>query len=306
MRNAISLRQLEVFLAVARHGQVTGAARSLHLTQSAVSMALAQLERLLQMPLFHRERGKLLLTERGRLLRAEVPDLLERVSLLPALLAGRGRELRGELRVAASTTVGRYLIAPALGAFATVHPFVRVALTIANAAAAASALESHEVDVAYVEGSIAAPGLDVTPWKKDRMEIVVGAARWGRRRRALSRAQLTRLDWVMRERGSGTREILEHAFAAISLSLPTERLLLDDSEAILRTVESGFGVACLSSLVVGESVRAGRLVVLRAPWRKLERTLWRACRRGVAPGPLQQAFIDFATGDLSEDEARRS
>ncbi len=296
MRAAISLRQLEVFLAVARHGQVTRAARSLHLTQSAASMALRQLERLLDASLFHRLRGKLLLTERGRLLLTEAPDLVERVGALPELLSGRGRQLRGELRIASSTTIGRHLIAPMLGRFSNLHPLVRITLSIGNATVAARALKSYEADVAYVEGSIADAPLEVWPWRKDQMQIIVSAAKWRRRSRTLRREQLGSLDWVMREPGSGTREILEQALAAISLPLPTERLRLEDSEAILSAVASGFGVACLSSLVVDESVRAGRLVVLRAPWLKLERTLWCAVRRGARAGPLQQAFIDFASG----------
>ncbi len=297
MRAAISLRQLEVFLAVARHGQVTRAARALHFTQSAASMALSQLERALDAPLFHRERGKLLLTERGRLLLTEAAELVERAGALPALLAGRGRQLRGELRIATSTTIGRHLIAPVLGMFSKLHPLVRVSLSISNATVAARALKAHEADIAYVEGSIADAPLEVTPWRKDQMLIVASPALWRGRSRTLRPEQLAALDWVMREPGSGTREILEHALAAHSLPLPIERLRLEDSEAILSAVISGFGVACLSSLVVDDSVRAGRLRVLRAPKLKLERTLWCAVRRGVKAGPLQQAFVDFAAGN---------
>ncbi len=298
MRSAISLRQLEVFLAIARHGQVTRAARALHLTQSATSMSLAQLEKLLQLQLFRRDAGKMVLTERGSLLLSEAPDLVERVRLLPSLLAGRGIELRGELRIAASTTVGRYLIAPALASFSAHHPLVRVRLTIGNAGAAAAAVKSHDAEIAYVEGTIADPELEVTAWKKDQMAIVTSALRWGRRRRNLSRQQLAALEWVMREPGSGTREILEHSFAALSLPSPTERLRLDDSEAILQTVGAGFGVACLSELVVRDVVRTGRLATLRSPGLKMERTLWRVSRRGLPLGPVPQAFIAFAGGDL--------
>src|SRR5260370_24726695 len=106
MRVAVTLRQLEIFLAIARDGQVTRAANTLHLTQSATSMALAQLEKQLDTALFEREGRTLRLTERGRLLLAEAPELLARVRELPALLGGQGGQLRGELRVASSTTVG--------------------------------------------------------------------------------------------------------------------------------------------------------------------------------------------------------
>lgn len=293
----MTLRQLEIFLAIARHGQVTKAAQAVNLTQSATSMALAQLETLLDVELFHRDGRRLLPTERGRLLMAEAPALLERARALPSLLHGREGPLRGELNVAASSTVGRYLLAPAIAAFARRHPAVNVQLSIGNAESAAAALIGHGADLAYVEGSVAHPMLTATPWREDQMVIVTSVKNWRGKSRRLSRSRLSQLEWVMREPGSGTREILEHALKAMSLPPPRETLRFHDSEAILQTLISGIGVACLSRLVANEAVRTKRVVVLEAPYLALSRTLWRVTHRDAHPGPVQDAFSQFVLGE---------
>ena len=293
MRNGITLRQLEIFLAVARDGQVTRAAQALHLTQSATSMALTQLERGLQTLLFERTGRSLTLTERGRLLLAEAPDLLTRASELPALLGGRGSELRGELRVAASTTVGRYLLAPRVAAFAAVHPLLVVRLDIVNTEAAATALSRHEVDVAYVEGTVARADLVAQLWRTDTLEIVASARHWRGRPRRLTPEQLAGSNWVMREPGSGTREVFEQALRVAKLGPPREWLTLNDSEAVAQVVAAGSGVACLPRLVVDSALQGKRLVALQAPFLTLERPLWELRRRTAVPGPVQSAFKEF-------------
>ena len=290
MRIAVTLRQLEIFLAIARDGQVTRAANSLHLTQSATSMALAQLEKQLDTALFEREGHTLKLTERGRLLLAEAPELLARVRRLPALLAGQDGELRGELRVAASTTVGRYLLAPALAAFAQAHPAVAVQLTIGNTEMATVALLSHRADIAYVEGSVVQAGLVTEIWRTDKLEIVGSARLWKKRSPLLSRSELPRLGWIMREPGSGTREVFESALRAAKLPPAQALLTLDDSEAALQVVASGIGVACLSRLVVADSLRSKRVLALQAPYLDLKRALCQVTRRRSPSGPIQKAF----------------
>jgi DNA-binding transcriptional LysR family regulator len=297
MRVAVTLRQLEIFLAIARAGQVTRAANTLHLTQSATSMALAQLEKQLDTALFEREGRTLKLTERGRLLLAEAPELLARVRELPALLGGQGGDLRGELRVATSTTVGRYLLAPALAAFAQAHPAVAVQLTIGNTEAATAALLSHRADVAYVEGSAVQAGLVAQAWKIDELQIVASARLWKKRSPLLSRAELPKLGWIMREPGSGTREVFESALRAAKLPPARALLTLDDSEAALQVVASGIGVACLSRLIVADSLRSRRLLALQAPYLNLQRSLWQVTRSRSPSGPIQKALQRFLIPD---------
>lgn len=290
MQIAITLRQLEIFLAVARAGHVTQGAKALHLTQSATSMAVAQLERQLDTVLFERTAGRLRLTERGRLLMAEAPDILGRVQQLPALLGGKAGALRGELRIAASTTIGRYLLAPALVAFATAHPAVQVELSIGNTEAALDALKNHRADIAFVEGLVSGSGLVATYWRPDRLEIVVGADHAKIGKKALTPADLQKLQWILREPGSGTRQLFESALRAAALDPVRPLLTLDDTEAVIQAVSTGAAASCLSRLCVSEALRAKRLVSLRAPFLQLDRRLWQVTRRDSRMGPVLLAL----------------
>lgn len=256
-------------------------------------MAIAQLESLLDTALFERGGRALKLTERGRLLLAEAPELLARVQALPELLGGRGEILRGELRVAASTTVGRYRVAPAIAAFAAVHSASSTHLVILNTELAASAVLAHRADVAYVEGAVARAGLVSDRWRTDELVIVASAKHWKGRPARITKAELPKLGWIMREPGSGTREVFEDALKAGRLPPARELLTFDDSEAILQVVASGIGVACLSRLVAADGLRGKRLMILQAPYLKLSRDLWRVTRSASRPGPLQEAFHAF-------------
>lgn len=290
MSTPITLRQLEIFLAVASTGHVTRASASLHLSQSAASMALSQLERQLATPLFERRGRALQLTERGRLLVGESRELLARVHALPTLLGGDGEALRGELRIAASQTAGCYLLAPAIAAFAHAHPQARVQCHIGNTAAAMQALLAHEADVGYVEGRVTHTDITVSPWRRDRLEIVVGRDHPLAKKPRLSAAQLRQLPWIMRETGSGTRELLDRAVRDAGMeSLPALQTF-NDAEAVKQAVIDGHGVACLPVLAIVDDLRDGRLLPLRAPMLDLDRQLWRIARRGSFAGAVLTAF----------------
>ncbi|EIT71205.1 MULTISPECIES: LysR substrate-binding domain-containing protein [Hydrocarboniphaga] len=289
MSTPITLRQLEIFLAVAGSGHVTRASQTLHLSQSAASMAIAQLERQLDTPLFERRGRSLKLTERGRLLATEARELLARVQALPTLLSGAGEALRGELRITASQTAGCYLLAPAIAAFARAHPQTRVHCHIGNTAVAVQSLLAHEADVGYVEGRVSQPDIVAMPWRRDRLEIVVG--REGPQpRRKLDASQLRKLPWIMREPGSGTRELFDQAVRTAGLDPLPATQTFNDAEAVKEAVIQGFGAACLPVLAIADDLREGRLIALQAPMLTLERQLWRITRRGSFDGAVLSAF----------------
>ena len=153
MSTHITLRQLEIFLAVGRIGHVTKAAEALHLSQSAASMGVARLERQLDTSLFEREGRSLKLTERGAPLDGRGSGPAEPRSGAARAARWYGCRLcAAALRIAASQTIGRYLLAAPLAAFAQAHPLVRIDCRIRNTERVIDALLMHEIDVAYVEG----------------------------------------------------------------------------------------------------------------------------------------------------------
>jgi DNA-binding transcriptional LysR family regulator len=254
----LTLRQLEVFVAIALHGTTGRGADATALSQSAASAALAELERQLGTALFDRIGRQLRLNESGRLLLPRATALLEQAADIGRLFAGEA----ASLRLGASTTVGNYLLPPLIAAFRRDNPQARLRLDVANSADIVAAVADFAVDGGFIEGVCRHPDLVVTPWLQD--ELVVFAGRdHPLAHQPITRDALAGVEWVLRETGSGTREVLEQLLVPLlgNLRVP---LALGNSEAVKRTVAAGLGVSCLSRHVVADLLASGAVVDLGA------------------------------------------
>lgn len=288
---SVSPRQLQVFAATAATGSVRQAAERLHLTQPAVSMALAEMERILGRPLFDRASRRLVLNEQGRRLLPLAQELLLRLAEF-GRQADAGGELAGELRIGTSNTVGNYLVGDLLGGFIAAHPKVNVRLQVENTATIIARLLAYDVDVACVEGDVAHPDLEQRRWRDDRLCICAAPTHALARRRRLRPEHFEGARWVLRESGSATRVQTERVLAA----LPAGQVVmeLDQAEAIKQAVIAGLGLALLPRVAVEHEHAAGRLVILRTPFLSLRRVLSLVMHRRRWRGPLLEAFLAAA------------
>jgi DNA-binding transcriptional LysR family regulator len=286
----ISLRQLEVFVAVAREGSVRAAAGQLHLSQPALSMALAELESQLGADLFDRKRGRLYLSERGRDALPLAQEILERTADLRRSVHGHGAALEGELRLGASNTIGNYLVGDLLGAFTAEHPQVAVRLVVGNTDTIARGVLDHGLDLGCVEGAVAQAGIELRPWREDKLVICTRPDHPLARRRRLRSDDFAGARWILREDGSGTRAMTERVLAALP---PGQTVLeLGQSEAIKQAVIAGLGIACLPEVAVADALKSRRLAALHTPFLDLERRLSWVLRRSKYHGALVAAFLD--------------
>jgi len=286
----LTLRQLEIFEKVASYGHVTQASSELLLTQSAVSMAIAELERLAGAPLFERKGRRLILNDRGRAILPQARDVIQRVQQIDRFLNDSLGEPVGVLTVGASTTIGNYLLPAVVGGFAARYPRAKVLLQVGNAQQVESAVASGAYDLGLIEG----PGHDATlttcSWRQDELVVVVGKHHpWAQAGR-VSAGQLEQADWLMREKGSGTREIFEAAMARVGLGFAIA-MELGHTEAIKKAAEEGLGVGCLSRIAVQRELEHGWLIGIESPL-DLKRSL-RLLTRGGQPTKLLQSFIDW-------------
>jgi DNA-binding transcriptional LysR family regulator len=260
----ITLRQLEIFEGVVATQNVTRASERLYVTQSAVSMALAQLERITGGPLFERQGKRLLLNDRGRLLLPEAREVLGRVRNVERALSEATKEPAGELRIGASTTIGNYILPWLVGEFARLYPKSKAFLIVGNTQQVETAVHSGELDVGLVEGPYHLSHLKSAFWREDDLVVIAGRRHpWSEKRTATS-DMLATAPWIMRERGSGTREVFESAMAAegIAISIALE---LGHTEAIKKAVEAGLGVGCLSRMAVQRELDNEWLVRIDTP-----------------------------------------
>lgn len=271
-----TLRQLEVFIAIARCGSVSAAAAELGMSQSAASSALGELESQFDLRLFDRVGRRVQLGSFGRAVRPRAEALLEQARELEASLSGQGAA--GSMRVGATLTIGNYLAPPLIARFVEAHPGAHVSLQVANTATIVERLLNFELDVGLIEGEMHHAELLTTPWCDDELAVFCAPSHPFACRRRLSDAALTKATWIVREQGSGTRQAFERAMGGL---LPKLKLAweLQHTEAIIRAVQAGLGVGCVSSRALQDAFRHGDLVRCRVPQRDFRRKFHFAQRR---------------------------
>ncbi|MBX6420722.1 MAG: LysR family transcriptional regulator [Nevskia sp.] len=267
----IRLRQLEVFAAVCRHGGIAAAAAHLPLSQSAASQALAELEAALDAPLFERAGRRLVLNERGRELLPRALALLEQAQALES--QARTGALAGTVRLAASLTIGSYLLPPLLARLQARHPQLCVELAVVNTQGVIDAAARFAADAGFIEGPARHPELDIRPWRDDALAVIAAPGHPLARKRRLRPADLGACAWALREPGSGTREVFERAAQRAGF-VPQAVLELGQSEAVRRAVAASELLGCLSYLALAEARTRGEIAILRAPFLDLRRKLY--------------------------------
>lgn len=265
----ITLKQLGVFAAVARYGTVTRAAHELNFTQSAASMALADLETQLASQLFDRTGKRLQLNDLGRKLLPTVITTLAHAQSIEDIARGQDDQI-GSLKIGASLTIGNYSMPSLIAAFMAEHPQSRLTLDIANTSHIITALEHFELDIGFIEGYCHAPDLEVIPWRHDELVVFSAPSHPLASKACLTEADLDHAAWILREPGSGTREIFDNAVLG---RLPHLQVLLElgHTEAIQRVVASGLGIGCASRLSLQESLLNDSLKILPTPFWNLSR-----------------------------------
>lgn len=287
LRLRLSLRQLEVFAAIARSGSTRVAAERVARSQSAASAALAELELGLGVELFDRVGRRLMLNENGRALLPGATALLDHAAELQGLF---NAEHAATLRVAASLTIGEYLLPELVAKWRLSHSHSAVRLAIGNTTEVIAAVAGLEADVGFIEGPQTHPDLQVRSWLSDELVIIAAPGHPLATARATT-AQLTDATWILREHGSGTRQasdrwLIEHLG---SLKVGFE---LGSTEAIKRLAAAGAGLGCLSRHAVAQALTDGQLVELRTRLPAARRRLAMVLRRDKRLGRATQDFID--------------
>jgi len=258
-----SLRQLQVFVATARHENISRAAEALAMSQSAASEALRQLEHQFDIQLFERTPGRRLqLNELGRTVRPRAEALLEQAAELEQVLS-QHRE-PGPIKVGATLTIGNYLAVGTMARYMAEQPGARVTLEVANTASIVERVAKFELDLGLIEGERYNPDLDMIPWREDELVAFCAPEHPLARKGVLRREELLQATWILRETGSGTRQTFDRAMGALLAELNIG-LELQHTEAIKRAVEAGLGISCLSRVTLVEAFQRGTLVPLQLP-----------------------------------------
>ena len=287
----VTLKQLRIFEAAGRHLHFGHAAREMHLTQPAVSIQLKQLEEHVGLPLFEQMGRRMHLTRAGEELlrhsRAVLQQLREAGAALDALKGSGG----GELQIAVTSTA-KYFAPKVLAEFRRRHPEVRVRLVVSNREAVIHELAENSSDLVLM--GRAPRGLDTVAqaFARHPLAIIAAPEHPLARRRRVALTQLAAETFLIRERGSGTRNAMERFFAAHGFE-PAETIEMSSNETIKQAVMAGMGVSFLSLHTVGLELATRRLAVLRVTGTPVMREWFVIHRERKRLSPAAVAFRAF-------------
>ncbi len=293
----LTLRQLQIFAAIAQAGSTTAAAEAIALSQSATSAALNELESLLGGKLFDRAGRGLVLNEHGRSMLPQALAVLDAAQGLEAQFGKAGRSATPQLRLAASTTTGNYLLPRLIAAWRRRIPAAGFSLEIGNTQHVTRAVAEFEADLGFIEGPTTDARLKVIPWGEDEMVVVCSPQHpllraVKRRAGKAAIAELREQTWLLREAGSGTRGVVEAALQPHLHRIRTD-VELGSAEAIKSAAAEGLGLTCLSRHAVQDLVGLGRLAILPTRLPAIRRMLYVIHHEHRHLSPTLEHFLGF-------------
>jgi DNA-binding transcriptional LysR family regulator len=300
--------RLKVFRTVADTMSFRKAAEILHLSQPAVSQQIRTLEEEAGARLFDRAGGdrhksQIALTEAGYVLLNYANRAAVLMVEAQRALAVLNREVNGELKLGASTTVAQYLLPRILGAFLKQYPHVHMSTVSGNTEEIAEAVAEQKVSLGIIEGPAMRRDLKTQAMAPDELVLIVHPEHdWARRKNVISTSELNLVPLLMRERGSGSRRVVERALKNVGLAQKDLKVImeLDSTEAIISGVESELGVGFVSRWAVGKPLRLGTVKVVKVAGLRIVREFRFVWPAGMELTGAAQIFYRFALASTKE------
>ncbi|NNJ13637.1 LysR family transcriptional regulator [Chloroflexales bacterium ZM16-3] len=289
----LNIHLVRVFAAVAEHGSFTRAAEALSISQSAASRDVQELERQLGLPLLERRARGVAPTEAGVLLADHARRIFDIERLAEESLAALRGLQRGRLAIGASSTIGIYMLPPLLGTFGRRYPGIELFLDIGNTQQIVERILDHRLDVAFLEGPVESSGLQITPWREDDLVVIAAPDHPLALRQQLLAADLAGAPFVLREVGSGTREVMEQALAGAGVAVKAV-MELGSTEAVKQAVAADLGISIVSRYTIQLELAAGRLAVLPLGDLRIQRGLTCAQLADRPASPALAMWLNLA------------
>ncbi|TCS64276.1 LysR family transcriptional regulator [Varunaivibrio sulfuroxidans] len=291
----ITLRQLKVFSSVVKHNSYTRAAEDLNLSQPAVSMQIKQLENQVRLPLLEHVGKKIYLTQAGQIVLQHARDVLQQIDDLDAVLNEYKEPGHGRLRIAAATTANYF--APALlRIFHERYPLVSVHLDVTNRKALLAQLAENDVDMVIMGMPPGEMDLEAGSFMENPLVVIAPPDHAFATGKKIPLRALEKEIFLVREKGSGTRQAMERFFRKHDLKI-TYGMEVSSDEAIKQSVQAGLGLGLMSRDAVQMELTLGRLIIPDIQRFPLMRSWYLVSRKGKHLSPSAQAFRDFVLNE---------
>lgn len=294
---------IRVFLTVVEKKSFSKAAKALFLTQPAVSFQIQMLEEYYGTRLFDRVSRNIILTEAGHLLLKYANEMSRLQAELEKEMQDLTANIKGKLKIGASTTIGEYIAPYILGAFKHMYPEVQLSLEVSNSEDIEAAIHDTTLDIGLIEGPLIGKDLEAIPFLQDQLLLITPPDHpWGNAE-TISVFELDKYPFIFREKGSGTRlEVEQHlkkaGFSANNLNVIME---LGSSSAIKAAVESGLGISILSKWAVQDRTKSGMLHSINLKEDEFNRTFQIIYHKKKFKTQASEEFLRFLKSDKIED-----
>ncbi len=295
----ITLRQMEIFLEVAHMGHLTKVAEKLGLSQSAVSMSIKELENIIGYKLFDRINKKLALNEKGRAFADAIAPLVGKLNDIEEEF--RNDENNGELLIGVSTTIADYLIPPIICNYMKTYPQVKVNLKIGNTREIVGMIESGAIDLGFVEGNVDSTAIKQEMVGLDELIVITGdetLAQEGKEGFYID--NLLEKRWILREEGSGTREVFLTHLGDLASQLNLFLELRHPESIKNMLIQSKTCLSCLPRISVMKELERGELFELKIKKLKFERQFLLIYHKDKYKTSLLNKFIYFTRMQLGK------
>jgi LysR family transcriptional regulator, transcriptional activator of the cysJI operon len=288
--------RLQVFYTVAKRLSFTKAAAELFITQPAVTKHINELEQQYKAKLFERRGNRIALTKAGELLLQYTEKIFELYNDASFEINALNSHREGLLKLGASTTMSQYIAAPLLAKFRNKFPDVQLSLITANTEHIEHNLINKDIEIGIIEGYAKNPEITYTPFLKDELVLVCSTKHPLANRSLLKLDELQQIRFVMREHGSGTQDVIEHALknAGINIGSLQVEIRLGSTESIKSYLLNAPCMAFMSVYAVAEEVKNGQLKIIDVDGLSIDRSFYIISLKGKITG-LAELFYNFCT-----------
>lgn len=286
----MTLRHLKIFIMVSDLGSMTAAAKALFIAQPTVSQAISELEDYYGIKLFDRLSKRLFITEKGRQLLSYARHITALVNEMDQVM--KNPDESGMIKIGASLTLGTYLLPKLVNEFSNYYPLLQVKAITKNTHEIEALLMQNDIDFAVVEGVVHTPDIITTPFMDDELLLVCGRTYPLYKGAKISITDLRNLHFIVREQGSGTRELFENIMAlhGINWHLAWE---CNGSDVLKSAAINGVGVAVISQRLVENEIKTGELRSIKVEDVEMKRNFSVIYHKNKYITKAMKAFIDL-------------
>jgi DNA-binding transcriptional LysR family regulator len=265
--------KLKVFCTVAETKSFSKTSEIIHLTQPAVSLQIQALEEIYETKLFDRSSSFINLTPAGEILYRYAKDILTLYAEAEKEIGKITGLIKGSITIGASTTIGNYVLPAVIADFKKTHPKIRINVFIGNTKRIVDLLNSGGIDIGLVEGETSKHKMKTEPIITDELTFIVPPFHPWAKKKVVSILEVTKEPFILREEGSGTRQMIEKYLSSHGINTADMRiaLVLGSTESIKEAVESGMGISIVSKWAARKEVKYGSLKLITPKEEKILR-----------------------------------